>query len=284
ETDLSSAMSEDPQSVLQLFEFCTSLRPPQSALFRIDSRKKAISHEPIIFKSSGPARSTHSHRQSTAFQQLFTPKPKAPIRLEELKAADCQPAGGVLVNESFIHYVRGPFFALPPEPGYHPELCVQKAEQSFELKCKREFRTSEDAPSESRVDVSAAIQELGDPDGNIILQAQYLRQRVTNEFQRTGVQVMFLDDVHGKAASDGSIIWFVMPGVVGRTARMSFDLQVVALYSPALSSHRVREQVLLPSGQYRVRGKWDMIVEKVRWCFGIIVTDKYSRWLARWIM
>ncbi|KAG9079180.1 hypothetical protein FRC06_007897 [Ceratobasidium sp. 370] len=43
---------------------------------------------------------------------------------------------------------------------------------------------------------------------------------------------------------------------------MSFGIPVVELYNPALSSHRMREQVLLPSGQYHVMGKWDMIVEK----------------------
>ncbi|KAG9075145.1 hypothetical protein FRC06_010248 [Ceratobasidium sp. 370] len=220
-----------------------------------------------------------------AFQQLPNAKPKAPIRLKELKASDCQPAGGVLVNENFIHFLKGQFFALPPEHGYNLELCVQKAEESFELNCKREFRTSADAPSEYIVEMSAAIQELGYPDGNIILQPDVVRgffddavrlilesirkqlratkaKRVTNEFQRTGLQVMFLDDAHGKAASDGSIIWFVRQGVVGRAARMSFGLQIVELYNPALSSHRMREQVLLPSGEYYVRGKWDMIVEK----------------------
>ncbi|QRV90324.1 heat shock protein 70 kDa 12A [Ceratobasidium sp. AG-Ba] len=92
--------------------------------------------------------------------------------------------------------------------------------------------------------------------------SQYLRQRVMNEFQRGGRKVMFLDDAHGKAASDGSIIWFVRQGVVGRAARMSFGLQVVQEYNPNLSSHRMRNQVMLPNGRYHVRGKWDLIAEK----------------------
>ncbi|KAG8734060.1 hypothetical protein FRC10_011977 [Ceratobasidium sp. 414] len=267
--------------------------------YNVPAKKESLMSR--LFKSSGSTRLKQNHGQSTAFQQRPTAKPKAPIRLKELKASDCQPAGGVLVNERFIRYLKDQFFALPPEHGYNLELCVQKAEESFELNCKREFRTSADAPSEYIVEMSAAIQELGYPDGNIILQpdvvrgffddavrlilesirkqirgtkakyiflvggfgaSQYLRQRVTNEFQRTGLQVMFLDDAHGKAASDGSIIWFVRQGVVGRAARMSFGLQIVELYNPALSSHRMREQVLLPSGEYHVRGKWDMIVEK----------------------
>ncbi|KAG8703582.1 hypothetical protein FRC08_002750 [Ceratobasidium sp. 394] len=254
-----------------------------------------------LFKSSGSTpRSKQNDRQSTAFHQLPTAEPKA-IRLKELKASDCQPGGGVFVNENFVHHLKEQFFALPPEHGYNLELCVQKAEESFELNCKREFQVSADAPSEYIVEMSAAIQELGYPDGNIILQldvvrgffddsvrlilesirkqirgtkakyiflvggfgaSQYLRQRVTNEFQRTGLQVMFLDDAHGKAASDGSIIWFVRQGVVGRAARMSFGLRIAELYNPALPSHRMREQVLLPNGQYHVRGRWDMIVEK----------------------
>ncbi|QRV75595.1 heat shock protein 70 kDa 12A [Ceratobasidium sp. AG-Ba] len=229
------------------------------------------------------------------------PRAKAPIRLKELKASDCQPAGGVLVNETFVAWLKEQFFALPPEHGYNLDLCVQKAEESFEANCKREFRTSSDAPSEYVVEMSAAIQELGYPDGNIILQpdvvrgffddavrmilesirkqiagtkakyiflvggfgaSQYLRQRVMNEFQRGGRKVMFLDDAHGKAASDGSIIWFVRQGVVGRAARMSFGLQVVEEYNPNLSSHRMRTQVMLPNGRYHVRGKWDLIAEK----------------------
>ncbi|KAG9122434.1 hypothetical protein FRC07_001175, partial [Ceratobasidium sp. 392] len=254
-----------------------------------------------LFRSSGSTRLERRNRQSVALSQPSAIRPKAPIRLKELKASDCQPAGGVLVNETFVSYLKEQFFALPPEHGYNLELCVQKAEESFELNCKREFRTSADAPSEYVVEMSAAIQELGYPDGNMILQpdvvrgffddavrlilesirkqirgtkakyiflvggfgaSQYLRQRVTAEFQRTGLQVMFLDDAHGKAASDGSIIWFVRQGVVGRAARMSFGLQIVEPYNPALMSHRMRDQVLLPSGQYFVKGKWDLIVEK----------------------
>ncbi|KAG9079181.1 hypothetical protein FRC06_007898 [Ceratobasidium sp. 370] len=200
-------------------------------LNNVPAKKQSIMGR--LLKRSGSIRSKQTHRPSTVSQQLPTAKPKAPIRLKELKASDCQPAGGVLVNENFIHFLKGQFFALPPEHGYNLELCVQKAEESFELNCKREFRTSADAPSEYIVEMSAAIQELGYPDGNIILQpgvvrgffddavglilesirkqirgteakyiflvggfgaSQYLRWRVTNEFQRIGLQVMFLDD------------------------------------------------------------------------------------------
>ncbi|KAG8791883.1 hypothetical protein FRC12_007871 [Ceratobasidium sp. 428] len=199
--------------------------------YNVPAKKESLMNR--LFRGSGSTRLERRSRQSMAFQQTPGAKPKAPIRLKELKASDCQPAGGVLVNETFISYLKEQFFALPPEHGYNLELCVQKAEESFELNCKREFRTSADAPSEYIVEMSAAIQELGYPDGNIILQpdivrgffedavrlilesirkqlrgskakyiflvggfgaSQYLRERVTNEFQRTGLQVMFLDD------------------------------------------------------------------------------------------
>ncbi|QRV90341.1 heat shock protein 70 kDa 12A [Ceratobasidium sp. AG-Ba] len=234
--------------------------------------------------------------------ELLAARPAKPaIRLKELKASDCQPAGGVLVNEKFSAWLQGQFFALPPEHPYNLDLCVQKAEESFEANCKREFRSSSDAPSEYIVEMSTAIQELGYPDGNIVIPSdvvrsffddavrltlesirkqiagtkakliflvggfgasQYLRQCVVNEFHRGGRQVMFLDDAHGKAASDGSIIWFVRQGVTGRAARMSFGLEVVQAYNPDMTSHRMRRQVMLPNGQYHVQGKWDLIVEK----------------------
>jgi hypothetical protein len=81
-----------------------------------------------------------------------------------------QPAGGVLVNEAFVEHLKEQFFALPPEHPYNLEMCVQKAEESFELNCKREFRTTSDAPSEYVVDMSTGIPELGYPDGSIILE------------------------------------------------------------------------------------------------------------------
>ncbi|QRV90330.1 heat shock protein 70 kDa 12A [Ceratobasidium sp. AG-Ba] len=238
-------------------------------------------------------------RKSMALPQ--GPRPKAPVCLKELKASDCQPAGGVLVNETFVAWLREQFFALPPEHGYNLDLCVRKAEESFEAQCKRQFRTSSDAMPFYVVEMSAAIQELGYPDGSIILQpdivqgffdkavrmilesirkqitgtkakyiflvggfgtSQYLRQRVVNEFEKGGRKVMFLDDAHGKAASDGSIIWFVRQGVVGRAARMSFGLQVVEEYNSTVPNHRIRKQEMLPNGRYHVNGKWDLIAEK----------------------
>ncbi|QRV90328.1 heat shock protein 70 kDa 12A [Ceratobasidium sp. AG-Ba] len=200
---------------------------------------------------------------------------KAPIRLKELKASGCQPAGGVLVNETFITWFKEQFFALPPEHGYNLDLCVLKAEESFEANCKREFRTSSDAPPEYVVEMSAAIQELGYPDGNIILQpdvvrgffdeavrtilesihkqiegtkakyiflvggfgaSQYLRQRVMEEFQWSGCRVMFLDDAHGIAVANQH--------QTGRSSglfgREWLDEQLESLLACKLLSHTTR--------------------------------------------
>ncbi|QRV90326.1 heat shock protein 70 kDa 12A [Ceratobasidium sp. AG-Ba] len=259
--------------------------------YNVPTAKKGGVRLSRLFRSSESTESLErSGRNSMALSQ--TPRAKAPIRLKELKASDCRPAGGVLVNETFIAWLSEQFFALPPEHGYNLDLCVLKAEESFEANCKREFRTSSDAPPEYVVEMSTAIQELGYPDGNIILQpdvvrgffdeavriilesirkqitgtkakyiflvggfgaSQYLRQRVMDEFQWSGCRVMFLDDAHGKTASDGSIIWYVRQGVIGRAARMSFGLQIVEPYDPNLPGHSTRTQDSVYDERFAIR-------------------------------
>ncbi|QRV90325.1 heat shock protein 70 kDa 12A [Ceratobasidium sp. AG-Ba] len=163
-----------------------------------------------LFRSpSSTERLEKAKRKSMALSQ--GPRAKAPIRLKELKASDCQPAGGVLVNETFIAWLKEQFFALPPAHGYNLDSCVQKAEESFEANCKREFRTSSDAPSEYIVEMSAAIQELGYPDGNIILRPEVVQgffedavrmilESIRKQIAGTKAKYMELCDVAGGGA------------------------------------------------------------------------------------
>ncbi|QRV90319.1 heat shock protein 70 kDa 12A [Ceratobasidium sp. AG-Ba] len=235
-----------------------------------------------LFRSSDSAQRSEPSAQAPA-PAPYIPSTKPPIRLQELKASDCQPAGGVLVNETFVAWLKERLSSLPPDHEYNLELCIQRAEESFEANCKREFRMSPNSPSEYIVEIPTAIQELGYSGGSIVLESkvvqgffdesyiflvggfgesQYVRQRLIDEFSPNGHQVMFLDDAHGKAASDGSIIWFVRQGVVGRATRMSFGLKIVEPYDPNMPGHSTRTQVVLPNGRHHVDGKWDSIIER----------------------
>ncbi|KAH7325278.1 hypothetical protein B0J17DRAFT_681749 [Rhizoctonia solani] len=220
-----------------------------------------------------------------------------PLRLKETKPSDCQPAGGIFVNEAFTRYLRDLLYTQPPDQQNMVEQFIQKGEENFELYCKREFAVG--PGSQSNYVVEAGVSLPDNPDGIISIDSdtvrgffeepirriinsihsqltglnvkyiflvggfgssKYLRQCVEKEFKPRGIQVLFLDDVYGKAASDGSVIWHIKQRVVGRAARRAFGIKVMEPYNPNLPEHRHRSLVKLANGINHVSGKWSQII------------------------
>ncbi|EUC56804.1 heat shock 70 kDa protein 12A, putative [Rhizoctonia solani AG-3 Rhs1AP] len=239
-------------------------------------------------------------RPSVPSQSSVPSQPSTPaIRLKELRVSDCQPAGGVFVNEAFIQYLKDMLYTQPPDQLKMVEQFIQKAEENFELHCKREFTVG--PGSQPYYVVEAGVSLPDNPEGickidSSIVQgffeepvrrtiasiysqlagvsvkyiflvggfgsSKYLRRCVENEFRPLGIQVLFLDDTYGKAASDGSIIWYIKQRVVGRAARRSFGLKIMEPYNPNLPEHRHRSLVKLANGINHVPGKWSQIIER----------------------
>ncbi|CAE6494723.1 unnamed protein product [Rhizoctonia solani] len=220
-----------------------------------------------------------------------------PLRLQEIKPSDCQPAGGIFVNEAFTKYLRDLLYTQPPDQQRMVEQFIQKGEENFELYCKREFTVG--PGSQPNYVVEAGVSLPDNPDGVISIDSntvrgffeepvrktissiysqlsgldvkyiflvggfgssKYLRQCVEKEFKPRGIQVLFLDDVYGKAASDGSVIWHIKQRVVGRAARRYFGLKIMEPYNPNLPEHRHRSSFKLPNGISHVSGKWSQII------------------------
>ncbi|CAE6479679.1 unnamed protein product [Rhizoctonia solani] len=237
-------------------------------------------------------------------------KPKAPapvlsqssapsIHLKEIKVSDCQPAGGVFVNEAFIKYLNNMLYTQPPDQQRMVEQFLQKAEENFELHCKREFTVGpgsqpyyvveagvslpDNTEGICKIDSSTVQSFFEEPVrrtiGSIHSQltglsvkyiflvggfgsSKYLRRCVENEFRPQGIQVLFLDDTYGKAASDGSVIWYIKQRVIVRASRRSFGLSIVEPYNPSLPEHQHRSPVKLADGINHVMGKWSQIIER----------------------
>ncbi|KEP46266.1 putative heat shock 70 kDa protein 12A [Rhizoctonia solani 123E] len=210
-----------------------------------------------------------------------------------------QPAGGVFVNEAFIKHLKNMLYTQPPDQQRMVEQFLQKAEENFELHCKREFTVG--PGSQPYYVVEAGVSLPDNPEGICKIDAstvqsffedpvrrtinsinsqltglsvkyiflvggfgssKYLRRCVENEFRSRGIQVLFLDDTYGKAASDGSIIWYIKQRVVERAARRSFGLSIVEPYNTGLPEHRHRSPVRLANGINHVTGKWSQIIEQ----------------------
>ncbi|CAE6478213.1 unnamed protein product [Rhizoctonia solani] len=265
----------------------------------------------------------------TAF---YSPTPS--IRLKEVKPSDCQPAGGIFVNEAFIKYLKSILNAQPPEQQRMVEQFIQKGEENFELHCKREFNTGPEAQQYYVVEAGVSLPE--NPDGickidsqvcsstiNIYLllssldhrkvvqsffedpvrgvikslhkqlagmrpkyiflvggfgASKYLRRRVEEEFRPWNIRVLFLDDTYGKAASDGSIIWYVKQRVVGRAARMSFGLKTMEPYDPEVLEHVHRPTKTLANGIPHVGGKWSQIIARSQMVdCNLVIKKAYER-------
>lgn len=73
----------------------------------------------------------------------------------------------MFVNEALVAYLKERFYDLPPDQADKVEECIRKAEESFELSCKREFSVGEDAPSEYVVEMGLGIP--GYMDSSIVL-------------------------------------------------------------------------------------------------------------------
>ncbi|CAE6451651.1 unnamed protein product [Rhizoctonia solani] len=190
-------------------------------------------------------------------------------------------------------------YTQPPDQLKMVEQFLQKAEENFELHCKREFTVG--PGSQPYYVVEAGVSLPDNPEGiceidsstvqsffeepvrktisSIYTQlagvsvkyiflvggfgsSKYLRRCVENEFRPLGIQVLFLDDTYGKAASDGSIIWYIKQRVVGRAARKSFGLKIMEAYNPNLTEHRRRCLFKLANGIDHVPGKWSQIIER----------------------
>ncbi|KAL5634402.1 hypothetical protein ACGC1H_002459 [Rhizoctonia solani] len=101
----------------------------------IGDKKKGICARLMkVFRKSKPKVPTPVSSQPSAPQSLVPS-----IRLKEIRVSDCQPAGGVFVNEAFIKYLKDMLYTQPPDQQKMVEQFLQKAEENFELHCKREF-------------------------------------------------------------------------------------------------------------------------------------------------
>ncbi|CUA72664.1 Heat shock 70 kDa protein 12A [Homo sapiens] [Rhizoctonia solani] len=256
-----------------------------------DAKKGISARLANAFRKSKPA----VPQPMPAPSQFSTPS----IHLKEIKVSDCQPAGGVFVNEAFIRYLKDTLYTQPPDQQRMVEQFLQKGEENFELHCKREFTVGPGSQPYYVVEAGVSLQD--NPDGlckmdSVTVQSffeepvrriigsiysqlagvnvkyvflvggfgasKYLRQCVEREFRPRGIQVLFLDDTYGKAASDGSVIWYIKQRVVGRAARRSFGLKIMEPYNPNLPEHRYRSPVTLANGINHIAGKWSQIIER----------------------
>ncbi|KAL5634405.1 hypothetical protein ACGC1H_002459 [Rhizoctonia solani] len=261
----------------------------------IGDKKKGICARLMkVFRKSKPKVPTPVSSQPSAPQSLVPS-----IRLKEIRVSDCQPAGGVFVNEAFIKYLKDMLYTQPPDQQKMVEQFLQKAEENFELHCKREFTVGpgslpyyvveagvslpDNTEGICKIDSSTVQSFFEEPVRRTINSihsqltglsikyiflvggfgaSKYLRRCVENEFRPRGIQVLFLDDTYGKAASDGSVIWYIKQRVVGRAARRSFGLRIMEPYNPSIPEHRHRSPVRLANGVDHVIGKWSQIIER----------------------
>ncbi|KAG8687231.1 hypothetical protein FRC11_007557, partial [Ceratobasidium sp. 423] len=251
----------------------------------LDSDAFAVGKVPVGDAKSGiSARLTQAFRKST----VKAPRPRTsapPIRLREIKVSDCQPAGGIFVNEAFVKHLRDTLYTQPPNQQRMVEQFIQKGEENFELHCKREFTVGPGSQPYYVVEAGVSLPDNPD-DGRPRHKIARLRAlactasstyssledlALANIYDNASKKSSDLGAFNGKAASDGSLIWYIKQRVVGRAARRSFGLKIMEAYNPNITEHRLRSPVKLANGVNHVMGKWSLIIER-----GQMVDKKFA--------
>ena len=95
-------------------------------------------------------------------------------------------------------------------------------------------------------------------------ESPYVHSRIEDWCRINNVSVKKPDGPLSKAIAHGALSWHLRSGVRTRIARLHYGAEVHILYDPNDPEMVGREKYMDPKGDWRVRGAWEEIVQKVK--------------------
>ncbi|KAG8837726.1 hypothetical protein FRC18_008228 [Serendipita sp. 400] len=240
---------------------------------------------------------------STVDGTLYQCKEHTPrLVLEEVRASECVQAGGVFIDRSartmLADKLRGSQFS--------DEESIDIMVNEFEKKTKRMFdgaqvsnvihfgRNNDNDPQHDvvrgRISLNKAeVKRTFDPTilriigsckrllgsykaQHLLLvggfgESPYLQSQLREEFGKSGISVVTVEEPSKKAAAEGAAIWYLKQLVTGRAVRYTLGANIRQAFDPAAYPYQ-RERSFLAytctDGHKRIDGVFDIWVEKNR--------------------